>query len=109
VIRRCAALALLLLAAACGKPLPPEKAAYVGDWGSRTMSLRIAQEGTVAYKRVSGNVTTSVNGPIQRFEGDNFVVGIPGLTTTFVVSRAPLQQEGRWTMVVDGVELTRGR
>lgn len=108
MIRR-TALAALLLLAACGKPVPPEKSAYVGDWGSSNVTLRIAQDGRVEYKRVSGNASTSVNAPIQRFEGDNFVVGIPYLTTTFVVSRAPYQQDGRWKMVVDGVELTRAR
>lgn len=89
--------------------MPPDKAAYVGEWQSASMAIVVTQEGRVAYKRVKGSSTTSVDGPIQKFEGDNFVVGIPYLTTTFVVSKPPFQQDGRWKMVVDGVELTKGR
>jgi hypothetical protein len=95
--------------AACGKPVPPDKAAYVGEWKSPSMALVITQDGRVAYKRVKGSSTTSVDGPLQKFEGSNFVVGIPYLTTTFEVSKAPYEQDGRWRMVVDGVELTKGR
>jgi hypothetical protein len=103
-------LGLVALLAGCGKPVPPEKAAYVGEWQSASMALVITQDGKVAYKRVKGSSTTSVNGPIQKFEGNNFVVGIPYLTTTFEVSKPPFQQQdGRWKMVVDGVELTRAR
>jgi len=97
----------LLLLAACGQPVPQEKAAYVGEWRSKTMALLLTQDGTVAYKRVKGGSTTSLNGPLRRFEGDNFVVGVPILNTTFEVSRPPYEEAGAWKMVVDGVELTR--
>jgi hypothetical protein len=99
----------LLLLAACGQPVPQEKAAYVGEWRSQTMALLLTQDGTVAYKRLKGGVTTSVNGPLRRFDGDNFVVGVPILSTTFEVSKPPYQEAGAWKMVVDGVELTRVR
>ncbi len=102
----CAAAAALVLSA-CGKPVPAEKAAYVGEWRSQNMTLAISQEGRVAYKRVSGSSTTSVDGPLQRFEGDNFVVGFAFLSTTFAVSKAPYQDGRHWKMVVDGVELTK--
>jgi len=110
-VRLAAALVALLLLAACGKPLPPDKVAYVGDWRASNMRLRITADGTVEYKREekrAGVQTSSeINGPLRRFEGDSFVVGIPGISTTFAVSRAPYQQDGRWKMVVDGVELWR--
>ena len=102
-------LGLVALLAGCGKPVPLDKVAYVGEWQSASMALVITQDGKVVYKRVKGSSTTSVNGPIQKFEGNNFVVGIPYLTTTFEVSKPPFQQDGRWKMVVDGVELTRAR
>lgn len=102
-------LATTLLLSACGKPVPPEKSAYVGEWRSETMELRITQDGEVAYKRVKGSTSTSVNGPLQRFEGDSFVVGIPLVSTTFEVSKAPYLEADRWKMVVDGVELTKVR
>jgi len=52
-------------------------------------------------------VTTSVNGPLKDFDGDNFSAGIGPMSTTFVVSKPPYQDKGRWKMVVDGVELTK--
>ena len=99
--------AALLILSACGQPVPDDKAAYVGDWRGQMMSLLITQDGTIHYKRVKGSVTTSVDGPLRRFEGDNFVVGIPFISTTFEVSKPPYREAGTWKMVVDGVELTR--
>ena len=98
-----------LTLSACGKPVPQDKSGYVGEWRSPTMGLSISQEGSVAYKRTKGGVTTSINGPLRRFEGDNLVVGIPFMTTTFEVSKPPFQEAGTWKMVVDGVELTKVR
>ena len=99
----------LLTLAACGQPVPNDKAAYVGEWESPTMSLMIPQSGNVRYKRVNGSVTSSVDAPLRGFEGDNFVVGIPFISTTFEVSKPPFQEAGSWKMVVDGVLLTRKR
>src|SRR5258705_3105509 len=99
-LRSALVLALVLALAGCRKPVPPDKAAYVGEWKSSSMAILITQEGRVVYKRVKGSSTTSVDGPIQKFEGNNFVVGIPYLTTTFEVSKPPFEQDGRWKMVV---------
>jgi hypothetical protein len=106
-IRLFTSLFLALLLAACGKPVPPEKAAYVGEWRSPVMSLRLMQDGSFKYKRVKEGVTTTIEAPLQAFEGDNFLVGVGSMTTTFVVSKPPYQDNGQWKMVVDGVELTR--
>jgi len=99
----------LLILSAWGQPVPEDKAAYVGEWRAQTMSLTLMQDGRVLYKRVKGSATTSIDGPLRRFEGDNFVVGIPFVSTTFEVSKPPYQEAGAWKMVVDGVELTRAR
>lgn len=99
--------AALPILSACGQPVPDDKIAYVGDWREQTMSLLLTKDGTVNYKRVKGGITTSINGPLRRFEGDNFVVGIPFFSTTFVVSKPPHQEAGTWKMTVDDVELTR--
>ena len=99
--------ALLLVAACGGKPLPADKASYAGDWRATNMRLVITQEGSVSYERRDGNNSKSINAPLQRFEGDNFVVGVGPLSTTFVVSRPPWRDEARWKMTVDGVELVR--
>ena len=98
---------LLLLLLGCGKPVPPEKADYVGEWREKNMYLLIAQDGRVTYKRAQGSASTSIEGPIKEFVGDNFDVGVWRMSTTFVVTRPPYQDKGQWKMVVDGVELTR--
>jgi hypothetical protein len=100
-------LAVMLLLAACANPLPPEKSAYVGQWNAPGMSLLITQDGSVVYKRIKSGVTTSINAPLKKFEGDNFVVGIGLWTSTFVVSKPPREESGRWRMTVDGVDLSR--
>jgi hypothetical protein len=98
----------LLILSACGQPVPQDKAAYVGEWRAQTMSLTLTQDGRVRYKRVKGSATTSIDAPLRGFEGDNFVVGIPFISTTFEVSKPPYREAGAWKMVIDGVELTRG-
>ena len=100
-------LLLALLLQACGKPVPPATAEYVGEWQEKSMYLLITQEGSVRYKRVKDGVSTSIEAPLQGFDGDNFVVGIGPMSTTFTVSRPPYHDGRAWKMVVDGVELTR--
>src|SRR5215831_19482809 len=73
-----------VLTACSAKPLPPEKAQYAGDWQGLGMSLIITPDGSVAYRRLKGGGSVSVNGPINRYQGDNFCVGMIGLTTCFV-------------------------
>lgn len=99
--------AVMFALTACGKAVPPDKSAYVGEWRAQAMALLVTQDGSVAYKRLKGGVTTSLNAPLRRFEGDNFVVGLPLISTTFEVSKPPYEEAGRWKMVVDGVELTK--
>jgi hypothetical protein len=104
---------LLLLSAlaaalvACGVPVPAEKAAYVGEWQQPTMYLLITQEGSVRYKRLKGGASTSVEGPLKGFSGDNFDVGVGPMKTTFIVDKPPHQVGEKWQMTVDGVELTK--
>lgn len=91
----------------CGKPVPPEKSAYVGEWQAQNMYLCITQEGSVRYERTEGSVTTSVEGPLKGFMGDDFEVGVGPIATTFVVSKPPHQHGDEWKMTVDDVELIR--
>ncbi|MEY4561002.1 MAG: hypothetical protein RLZZ618_279 [Pseudomonadota bacterium] len=100
-------LALVGALVGCGKPVPPEKSAYVGEWQDKTMYLLITQDGSVRYKRLSGGASTSVEGPLKGFEGNNFAVGIGPMATTFVVSKPPYLDGQQWKMVVDEVELVR--
>ncbi len=91
----------------CGISVPEDKQLYVGQWEGAQTSLRIDADGTVSYERQANPGHVTINAPIQEFRGDDFTVGLPLLTTTFEVSRAPWFEGGRWRMVVDGTELTR--
>ncbi len=99
--------ASLAFLAGCGEPLPKDKAAYAGEWRASDMRLLITPDGRCEYERRSGSGTRSISAPIRGFEGDNFVVGVGMVSTTFVVSSPPRMVEGKWKMTVDGVELTR--
>jgi len=100
-------LAFVLLLIGCGIEVPVDRQAYVGEWKGLGVSLLITSDGTVSYERKKGNVSTSINAPLQEFQGDNFVVGIAFMDTVFEVSKPPYQENDQWKMVVDGVELTR--
>jgi hypothetical protein len=111
MIRRSILLALCLCAAqpsfADPVPVPADKAAYVGEWLGKDMRLNIKQDGHVEYKRNQPGKNLSLNIDLQGFNGDNFDVGFSLVRSTFVVSKPPHREGGKWRMTVDGVELTR--
>ena len=98
---------LSVILTACSIPVPNDKQDYVGVWEGRGMTLEMSADGRVEYERVEGSLTKGVSGQLQSFEGDDFVVGVWFLKTTFEVQRTPYQDDGEWKMVVDGVELVR--
>ena len=98
---------LVLLLLGCSKPIDESKLQYVGSWQSTEMAILILRDGSVSYQRLKKGVTTSVSGPLKEFRGDDFVVGVLFLTTTFKVTEPPHNVNGQWQMVVDGVRLTR--
>ena len=91
----------------CAKPLPEDRLTYAGGWQGEGMLLSIDIGGTVDYQRQEGNSTRSINAPIKSFQGDNFVVGVLFMETTFFVSQPPQKINGTWTMTVDDVELVK--
>jgi hypothetical protein len=102
-----AGLCAALLLSSCAKPLPTNKKIYEGEWRSKHVLLVITAGGEVSYTFQKGSMSKSINAPIKEFIGDDFVVGIGPLSTTFDVSRAPYQEDGEWKMIVDGHELIR--
>lgn len=98
---------LALFLSACGKPVPPDKTAYIGKWQSKTMYLVITKEGDISYKRVKGKQTTTINAPLKGFNGNDFEVGIGPLSTMFKVNKPPYQDGDQWKIIVDEVVLTK--
>ena len=88
-------------------PIPDEKRTYVGTWEGVGFHLKITDDGGVKYRRVNGNNTKTVTGPVKNFRGDDFVVGVLFITTTFKVQHPPYLEGNEWLMVVDGVELKK--
>lgn len=101
--------AAVMAMAGCGKPLPADKANYAGEWRSPEMQLIITPGGRVDYKRTASGGSKSLEAPIQKFEGNDFIAGLGMLNTRFVVTRPPTLINGVWTMTVDGIELTKVR
>lgn len=99
-------LAVLLLAA-CSEQVPMTRTAYVGDWAGPDMRLSIRPDGHVDYERRKPKGTSSISAPISKWDGHDFLVGVGIFSTRFVVSQPPMEREGVWTMVVDGVPLRR--
>lgn len=97
----------LAFVTACTPAVPAAKAAYVGTWSAPGFDLLITQDGSVRYRRLRNGASTTINGPLQRFDGADFRVGIGPFATTFVVSAPPRRIDGEWRMTVDGVELRR--
>ena len=92
--------------------IPADKQGYVGTWTGEGTELTITPEGEVRFRESKTVVTAdgtssksrSVTGPIARWEGASFVVGMMGRDTAFRVD-APPTPDGR--MTVDGVALVR--
>jgi len=96
------------LIACCNSiPVPEEKRAYVGTWEGVGFHLTITEDGGIDYRRVKGKHSTTATGPLKSFKGDDFVVGVLFITTTFKVQHPPYLEGDDWFMVVDGVELKK--
>jgi hypothetical protein len=101
-------LSLVLFTSACkGQPLPADKAEFAGHWRGGGVDLVIRPEGHVTYEKVEGKGRVQVEGPLQGWKGNDFVVGVMVVKTTFKVSEPPHEVDGVWTMTMDGVQLTR--
>ena len=88
-------------------PVPAEKAAYIGEWVGKDTRINIAKNGQIEYKVKRPNKSVDMSIELLRFNGNNFDAGYGVISTTFVVSKPPYKEDGKWKMVVDGVELTR--
>jgi len=98
---------LFASSAAWADPVPADKLDYVGNWQGKDMQISLTKEGKVKYKLDRPGKQVDLNIDLQGFRGQNFEAGAFFVTTTFVVSKPPHREGGKWKMTVDGVELTR--
>lgn len=83
-------------------PLPADKAAYAGQWEGDGVRIQITADGRVSYDRKKGAGNEHIEGPIAGWGDGGFVVGVMTQKTSFDVSQAPRQENGSWTMVING-------
>ncbi|MCC7073927.1 MAG: hypothetical protein IT383_21645 [Deltaproteobacteria bacterium] len=96
-----------LLLAGCGlDALPEDKADYAGFWSGPTISLGIGDDASVSYQQNSAGGSTSVDGKIARFDGDDFVVTV-FVDIRFEVSEPPHDEEGVLHMTVNDEDLSQ--
>ncbi len=86
--------------------LSGSKKEYAGHWEGGGVTLDISSS-AVSYEKKSGNTSTSINGVLDHFEGDDIVVKILIATSTLKVSSPPTKTGADWKMTVEGVEVTR--
>ena len=110
-MRRFLAVTLLSLSAlglaGCEEPLPDERQEYAGVWEGGPTHLTITRAGRVDYHRSEAGASTSLQAPINGWDGDSFSAGVGPLSADFSVERAPHREADGWHMTVDGVELVR--
>ena len=100
-------LTVLVALAGCATAIPSDKSLYVGEWEGEKAHLLITPHGYVRYERFKGWASTSVEGSLKGFKGDNFAVGVGPLAKTIVVNKAPYLDGANWKMVVNHMELVR--
>jgi hypothetical protein len=90
-----------------GISIPADKGDYVGKWTAPGHILTIEASGQIHYERHENNSTNvTLDLPIQKFVGDDFVVGVFFWTTTFHVTAPPHREDEVWRMTSDGVDYT---
>lgn len=101
--------ALIVLAlAGCVMTVPQEKSRYVGEWEGARSYLYVGRDGVVYYERLKGRFgSSSLEGNLAGFRGDNILVGMKPLTSTITVNEPPHQDGDDWRMVVNGEELLK--
>jgi hypothetical protein len=94
-----------------GVAIPAEKKDYVGDWAAAGHVLSIVPSGKVHYQahevRNEGGTnvahTDTLDLPLQKFDGDDFLIGAMSWSMTFHVTRPPHLEDKIWRMTLDGV------
>jgi hypothetical protein len=98
-----------------GIAIPAEAKDYVGDWTAPGHILSIAASGKVHYEahevRNDGGTNVAHNDtldlPVQKFEGDGFLIGAMSWSMTFHVTAPPHLKDKTWRMTSDGVRYSR--
>ena len=87
--------------------IPESKRDYVGDWQAQGITFSVFSDGTVAYEKKTGGTSKKINGRISKFSGHDIKVSVIVTTITIDVQAPPHLVDGKWTMTVEGDEVTK--
>ena len=90
-----------------GPDIPADRGDYVGAWTAPGHILTIEASGQIHYERHDGGANVTLDVPIQKFTGDDFLAGAVFWTTTFHVTAPPHREGDVWRMTSDDVTYSR--
>lgn len=82
------------------------KKEYAGHWEGGGVTLDVSAS-NVSYEKKKGSETTTINGTLDHFEGDDIVVKVLIADMTLKVSSPPTLVGSDWKMTIEGTEVTR--
>lgn len=80
---------------------------FVGIWRAEGMELDIHTSGKVRYVRKKGASSRNLTGTLSELHKERFKVSVLGIGTTFTINTPPAEQDGIWSMTIDGAKLHR--
>ena len=95
-----------LLLPGCGKktPLPADQQVYAGRWvAADGTSVRIYLDGSGKVEAAN----TSIDGGQVTIQGNTLTVSLFGITKKYRIDQPPREENGVWTMVLDGIVHTK--
>ena len=90
-----------------GIAVPPDKSEFIGAWRATGIELDILPDGMVHSHRQTTGVEVSLDLPIQKFTGADFVTGVLSWSTMFHVTSPPDHDGDGWHMTADRVDFVR--
>ena len=69
--------------------------------------IEIMADGNVSYAEIYSDYRETVDSPIYEFTDDSFSIGYFFFTKEFKIDQEPVEIDGEWVMILDGVVLTR--
>ncbi|HRG99548.1 MAG TPA: hypothetical protein PLR99_25045 [Polyangiaceae bacterium] len=92
---------------ATAEPVDAETAKYIGDWEGEGVTLSIGQDKSFSFKKQQGSTSSSANGKVKAIQGGQIIVKAAFIELKYKVDVAPTEEDGVWTMTVDGNALTK--
>lgn len=87
--------------------LPKGMEGHAGFWSSHSAYLLIEPGGNVTYIQSGAPRDWHLTAPAHSFTSSGFSMGLLGVNRRFRIDQPPRERDGRWRMVVDGIDFER--